>query len=123
MEPDRGLDREVLWEVFSEERKQLVDGQRYISTTTARDGEFWFTPLSDRHDCPRYTGSLDDAMDLLGPPGYPLWTVTLNGRSHGSRRGITWTAEVTVPSSEFQGWSQCNGAIAVCVAALRARNP
>lgn len=69
---------------------------------------------------PPYTSSIDAAMTLLGPPGYPLWTVTLNGRSHGAH-GMTWTAEVTVPSSEFQGQSSAHPALAVCVAALRAR--
>lgn len=71
---------------------------------------------------PPYTSSLDAAMTLLGPPGYPLWTVTLNGRSHG-QHGMTWFAEVTVPSSEFQGQSSVNPALAVCIAALRARLP
>jgi hypothetical protein len=119
-EPSRDLDADVLWEIFPEARKRTFGTDRYISTMTAAAGECAFTPLADRHDCPRYTSSLDDAMTLLGPPGYPLWTVTLHGRSHG-QHGMTWTAEVTVPSSEFRGFSSAEPALALCAAALRAR--
>lgn len=73
-------------------------------------------------DPPNYTSSLDAALTLLPSPGHPLWTAKLHVVSHGSH-GLTWDAEVTVPSREFQGWSRTpNGAaLALCIAALRAR--
>jgi hypothetical protein len=69
-----------------------------------------------------FTSSIDAAMTLLGPPGYPLWTITMQAVSHG-QHGMAYFAEVTVPSSAFQGQSSASFALAVCAAALRARLP
>jgi hypothetical protein len=73
-------------------------------------------------DYPRnYTRSLDAALSLLGPPGYPLWTMTLELRAHGDKYGTTAMCEVTIPSSEFRSCHARSPAIAVCIAALKAR--
>ena len=72
-------------------------------------------------ELPAYTRSLDAAMGLLPPHGFPLWTFRLDVRSHGTH-GLSSLAEVTVPSREARGFSRSDAALAVCAAALRARS-
>lgn len=106
--PDRALDAEIA----------IAAGWTFHKDSLF---DFWRAPGDEEHGEPlTFTGSVDAAMTLLGPPGHPLWTVTINGRSHG-RRGMSWWAEVTVPSREFQGDSHYRPALALCAAALKAR--
>lgn len=114
------LDAEVLWEIFQPDRRAVFDGVRHISTITCANGDFWFEPLPERTDCPRYTTSADDAMELLKPPGSPLWTAIIDIRSFG-QHGMSYDVEITIPSREFQGHSNANLPLAICAAALRAR--
>lgn len=115
-EPSRDLDLEILNAVSADVWYWLDRDSETITCDRYGPG----APGNPVCGLENYSGSIDDAMTLLGPPGYPLWTVTLRGRSHG-QRGMTWTAEVTVPSSEFRGFSSAEPALALCAAALRAR--
>lgn len=71
--PDRDLDKDILFATFPRNRVAIFDGVKHISTMTGRGGEPWFLPLADRDDCPRYTGSFDDATDLLPDPTKGWW--------------------------------------------------
>lgn len=110
--PDRGLDADIYCALHPEWQWDRSSQQPTGWVSTA-SGSGITCPV------PFFTLSVDAAMGLLGPPGHPLWTVTLNGRSHG-QHGMSWFAEVTIPSREFQGYSWDRPAIALCIAALKA---
>lgn len=64
------------------------------------------------------TASLDAALSLAQPPGSPLWTWTVKGRE--SPDHPVYFAEITKPSSEYQGRGR-TPALALTAAWLRAR--
>lgn len=69
-------------------------------------------------EVPRYSASLDAALSLAQPPGSPLWTWTVNGRESSDHS--IYFAEITKPSSEYQGRGR-TPALALTAASLRAR--
>lgn len=85
-EPDIDLDREVLWHLFPTDRKRVFDDIRHISTMTGANGDPWFSPLDDRADVPRYSGSLEAVMTLVGED----WTVKLCRFARRTTGGKTW---------------------------------
>jgi hypothetical protein len=118
-EPSRELDLDILWEIFPEERKKVFDGVRHISTMTAVHGEFWYLPLADREfDCPRYIGEVDTALTLV-PKGYS-W---MAGCAPGTRFFATLytTEESGLPHDGIEA-TGATAAIAICIAALKARS-
>lgn len=130
---DRELDREILFVIFPKDRVAVFDGVKHISTMTGRDGEPWFNPLADRDDCPRYTGSLGDAMELLVPDRC-LWKVDYIDSSdvgyitpenkpvtvYRARVGIVDFAGIE-KSQWSTGRSFTSATLAFCAASLRAR--
>lgn len=70
------------------------------------------------NDFPHYTTSLDAALTLAQPPGHSMWHWNIDAKL--MRDHDFFAAEITVPSREFRG-IQRTAALAMCIAALRAR--
>lgn len=66
---------------------------------TGRGRERWSLPLADRDDCPRYTGSFDDAADVL-PDAKKGWWQPHQTQSLDSRFGVLVTRPYSAP-----GWA------------------
>ena len=115
-EPDRELDKDILFATFPRDRVAIFDGVKHISTITGRGGEAWFGPLADRDDCPRYTNSIDDAMDLV-PDG---WLPEISSRHYHD--GISWEVDIGHMIYDATEYYQHRILpIALCMAALDAR--
>ena len=77
--------------------------------------------IGDSVQPPRYTASLDAALDLVERtlrPLHPGMTVTVRGVYSGPERDPYWSAEITWPSSERQG-TGCSAPLALLAALLR----
>lgn len=121
--PSREIDRDILWEIFPEDRKRVFDGVRHISTMTNADGEpDFFLRISDRHDCPHYTGSVDDALTLI--PYGARWRWLLDRRFDAANRQDGFRAEVTfsgeIEPKDAAVWA-ASPALALAASAIKAR--
>ena len=116
--PSRELDREILFAVMPKARTAIFDGVKHVSTMTAANGDFWFTPLKERDDCPHYTGSLDDAVELVPKDLY--WHIgygkTRDDEPLGAAQIISPESLETIAESEAS-----TATLALCAVALRAR--
>lgn len=122
-EGSRELDAEIALSVgnyriepmYGETRVTWFEGDKSASFIADTRKKPWW--MSCDHIRP-YTTSLDAAMSLIKPPGHPLYTWTVRARISTGHE--FYEAEITVPSSEFRV-IQRTPALALCIAALRAR--
>jgi hypothetical protein len=116
------LDRELM--VL--DGRQPDDGSQPAAMWKAPTGRRF--PYGERREVPGmeheypYTRSIDAALSLAQhvEGEWPLWTWKIEGRMCEVPGRSIYTAEITVPSREFQGRGR-SPSLALCVAALEPR--